>query len=402
MRTASPSPESQPRAIIHLDLDAFFCAVEELRDPSLRGKPFAVGGRPEGRGVVSSCSYAARAYGVHSAMPMAQAVRLCPDLIVIRPHFQEYRLASSQVMAKLRQQTDLVEQISIDEAFLDVTSNPRPAREIAGALQADIRETLSLPCSLGIATNKLVAKIANDVGKAAAKSGTPPNALTIVPPGEEAAFLAPLPVEMLWGVGPKTAEKLAALGITTIGQLAQRHEVDMLRRFGQHGFDLVRRARGIDNRPLVTHHKAKSISQEVTFTKDCRSVDELRRTLRRQVEHIATRLVKNDLTARTVKIKIRWPDFTTLTRQTTLGKPTSEGDVIAAAAEELFKQVWSRGRAVRLIGVGVSGLEKPPRQIGLWDRDWEKEHRLQQAIAALRERFGEQALSRGLHPREET
>ncbi len=398
-----PTPTDSPRSIIHLDLDAFYCAVEEQRDPSLRGKPFAVGGRPEGRGVVASCSYAARARGVRSAMPMARAVRLCPKLIIVSAHFSDYRKASHKVMDKLRERTPLVEQISIDEAFLDVTDLPNPAQEIARALQADIQETLGLPCSLGIASNKLVAKIANDVGKAAARSGSPPNALTVVPPGEEAAFLAPLPVNMLWGVGPKTAEKLAALGITTIGELAERSEVEMLRRFGQPGYDLVQRARGIDTRPILTHHETKSISQETTFAKDIHNGDQLRQTLRNQSQHIAQQLQKKGLTARTVKLKLRWPDFTTLTRQITLGQPTADGEVITKAAEELFEHVWRRGRPVRLLGVGVSGLEKPPQQLGLWDRDWEREYRIQQAIRELRDRFGEEALWRGfpLPPTEE-
>ncbi len=197
------------RRIIHLDLDAFYCAVEEQRDPSLIGKPFAVGGQPDQRGVVSSCSYAARAHGVRSAMPMRTALNLCPELLIVSSHFSAYRAASQQVMKRLRSLTPLVEQISIDEAFLEVTDLPDPVKEIAHRLQDGIRGDLNLPCSLGIATNKLVAKIATDVGKMAVKKGVSPNAITIVPPGEEAAFLAPLPVRMLWGVGPKTAEKLA-------------------------------------------------------------------------------------------------------------------------------------------------------------------------------------------------
>jgi DNA polymerase-4 len=386
------------RRIIHLDLDAFYCAVEEQRDPSLMGKPFAVGGRPDQRGVVSSCSYAARVYGVRSAMPMRTALGLCPKLLIVSSHFSAYRAASRQVMRKLRNLTPLVEQISIDEAFLEVTDLPDPIEEIAYQLQEDIRGNLSLPCSLGVATNKLVAKIATDVGKMAVEKGVPPNAITIVPPGDEAMFLSQLPVKMLWGVGPKTAEKLALLDIATIGDLAAHPEIDLVRRFGKVGYDLSLRARGIDNRPIVTEHEAKSISQEVTYAQDVRDADKLYRTMQKQSQHIAQQLVKQGLTARTIKIKLRWPDFTTLTRQTTPGQPFDDEETIAHHAIELFEKEWqlANRQPVRLIGVGVSGLENPPKQIGLWDHDWQKDEKLQQAIRDLQSRFGEQALSRGI------
>ena len=209
-----------PRKILHLDLDAFFCAVEELRDPTLKQKPFAVGGSPEGRGVVASCSYAARQFGVRSAMPMSEAVRCCPNLIIVGNARGEYSRMSGRVMAYLHDMSPLVEQISIDEAFLDVSDLPDEAEILARRLQSTICTELDLPCSLGVATNKLVAKIANDVGKVRVRSGDYPNAITVVPPGEEAAFLAPLPVRALWGVGPKTAERLAAWGMNTIGDIA--------------------------------------------------------------------------------------------------------------------------------------------------------------------------------------
>ena len=211
MRTRDQSDSDIYRQIIHLDLDAFYCAVEEQLDPSLKGLPFAVGGRPDQRGVVSSCSYAARARGVRSAMPMARAIQLCPQLKIVPPHFKTYHEASRKVMKKLRALTQLVEQLSIDEAFMDVSELTDGAEALGRQLQNEIRTELDLPCSLGIAANKLVAKIATDVGKTAKisiKSGSPPNALMVVPPGKEAEFLAPLPVEMLWGVGPKTGEKL--------------------------------------------------------------------------------------------------------------------------------------------------------------------------------------------------
>ncbi len=384
------------RSIIHLDLDAFFCAVEEQRDPSLRGIPFAVGGSPEGRGVVSSCSYAARVYEVRSAMPMARAVVICPDLKIVSSHYSAYREASRAVMKILRGYTHLVEQISIDEAFLDVTDIHRPVDELAREIQQTINETLGLPNSLGVASNKLVAKIATDVGKKFAEKGIPPNAIKIVPPGKEAEFLAPLSVDMLWGVGPKTAAKLSELDIRTIGDLAIKTDIDMMRRFGKNGYELAQRARGIDKRPIVLSHEVKSISQEVTYAKDIRDENQLRETLERQSDHIAKQLHRQGLTARTVKIKVRWPDFTTLTRQTTLGQPTNDGGEITKAALKLFRTVWKRPRAVRLLGVGVTGLDSPPRQIGLWDKDWEKERKIQDLLTQVHEKYGEDILSRGI------
>ncbi|MEN9934171.1 MAG: polymerase [Chloroflexota bacterium] len=390
------------RTIIHLDLDAFFCAVEEQRDETLRGKAFAVGGRPESRGVVSSASYAARRFGVRSAMPMAHAARLCPELIVVPPNFDAYRGASQQVMARLHDLTPLVEQISIDEAFLDVTALDEPGDVLAGRMQATIRDELALSCSLGVASNKLVAKVATDVGKSLARSGKMPQAICVVPPGDEAAFLAPLPATALWGVGPKTAEKLAALGMDTIGDIAAWSADDLARRFGQHGEDLALRARGIDDRPIVTERAAKSISQETTFARDVTDRALLERTLREQAGEIARKLRRHDLMGTTVKLKIRWPDFTTPTRQLTVPQPTDEPEEIARAALRLFQQVWSQGQPVRLIGVGVSGLGSPPRQLSLWDVPAEptpeqraRQERVQVALAALKARFGDGVVRRG-------
>lgn len=383
-------------SIIHLDLDAFFCAVEEQREPALRGKAFAVGGRPEARGVVSSCSYAARQFGVRSAMPMARALRLCPGLVIISPHYQAYTAASRQVMDCLHNLTTLVEQISIDEAFMDVSGFTEPVERIACRLQAAIRDELGLPCSIGVASNKLVAKIATEVGKAARRGSGPPNALTVVSPGTEAAFLAPLPVAMLWGVGPKTAGRLAELGIQTIGDLAVLPEMDLARRFGKHGLEMARYARGIDHSPIVTSHTAKSISQETTYARDVSDEPELRATLRSLSHQVAERLQKNHLSGMTVKLKLRWPDFTTLTRQATLDKPTDQGELIFRTAEQLFDKVWSRGKPVRLLGVGVTGLDPRPRQLSLWEVGSERDHRLQAAIVELQARYGKDVLTRGI------
>jgi DNA polymerase-4 len=389
------------RTIVHLDLDAFFCAVEEQRDPRLRGTPFAVGGRPESRGVVASASYMARKFGVHSAMPMSQAARLCPDLVVVPPNFTAYRAASQQVMARLNALTPLVEQISIDEAFLDVTALAEPGEMLAAQLQARIRDDLALSCSLGVASNKLVAKVATDVGKSLVRSGKMPQAICVVPPGDEAAFLAPLPATALWGVGPKTAQKLAELSILTIGEIAAWPAADLARRFGQHGDDLARRARGLDDRPIVTVRAAKSISQETTFARDVADRATLERTLREQAGEIARKLRREDLMGTTVKLKIRWPDFTTPTRQLTLPQPTDEVETIAEAALRLFGQIWPSGQAVRLIGVGISGLGSPPRQLSLWDapaaptpEELAHQQRVQAALAAIQARFGAAAVRR--------
>ena len=387
------------RTIIHVDLDQFFCACEEQRDPTLKGKPFAVGGRPEGRGVVASASYAARTFGVRSAMPMAHAVRLCPELIVVRPNFPTYREASQQVMERLHTFTDLVEQISIDEAFLDVSALGEPGEQVAQRLQATIRAELGLSCSVGVAANKLVAKIATDVGKSMARSGVLPSAICVVPPGEEAAFLAPLPASALWGVGPKTAEKLAGMGILTIGDIAAWPPNDLTRRFGQHGEDLARRARGQDERPIVTERAAKSISQETTFAHDVRDRARLEQTLRAQAQEVAAKLQRKGLMGTSVKLKIRWPDFTTPTRQLTLPQPTDDVELITDAALRLFNQTWLERQPVRLIGVGVGGLGTPPKQLTLWDVPTPKEQarqaKLREALAAVQARFGIGVVRRG-------
>jgi DNA polymerase-4 len=333
------------RTIIHLDLDAFFCAVEELNNPSLRGKPFAVGGRPEERGVVASCSYAARAFGVHSAMPMSQALRLCPDMLIVSHSRGRYSEMSRQVMERLNNLSPLVEQISIDEAFVDISDlcmeskvsrlSALEGREtfdsattLARKLQKQIMDELRLPCSIGVASNKLVAKIATDVGKKAAlgsRKGPMPSypfALTVVPAGSEAEFLSPLPVSMLWGVGPKTEKRLSELGIHIIGELAAMGESTLGRLFGENGREMARHALGLDDRPVVTERATKSISQETTFSRDVYNDKMLESTLKELSYEVGKNLRHEGLAGMTVKLKLRWPDFTTLTRQATLPTPT--------------------------------------------------------------------------------
>jgi DNA polymerase IV len=384
-----------PRTILHIDLDAFYCAVEETLNPELRGKAFAVGGKPEERGVVASCSYAARRMGVRSAMPMGRALRLTPGLIIVSSRHSLYSEVSHQVMQRLHDLTSLVEQISIDEAFLDISEIRELPESVARKLQARIRDELQLPCSIGIASNKLVAKIATEVGKSLALREIkamgevkPPNAVTVVPFGEEAAFLSPLPADMLWGVGPKTSARLTELGIHTIGDIAKWPESEMVRMFGENGRDLARHSKGIDDRPITTERETKSISQEITFSRDVRDDKVLEKTIHEQSAEVARQLRKNDLAGSTVKLKIRWPDFTTLTRQTTFNHRTDQEDEIARAALDLLKSVRKPNQAVRLIGVGVSGIGQPIRQLGLWDVDNEKSRKLQEAVDELREKYG--------------
>src|SRR5688572_22457044 len=391
-----------PRTILHIDLDAFFCAVEETQNPELHGRAFAVGGKPEERGVVASCSYAARRMGVRSAMPMAKALRLSPGLIIVSSRHHLYREVSRQVMERLHDLTALVEQISIDEAFLDISDIREAPETLARNLQTRIRDELQLPCSIGIASNKLVAKIATEVGKSLSLRNTqsegkiaPPNALTVVPFGGEATFLSPLPADMLWGVGPKTSARLTELGIHTIGDIAKWPESEMIRLFGENGRDLARHAKGMDDRPITTERETKSISQEITFSRDVRDDKLLEKTVREQSAEVARQLRKNELAGSTVKLKIRWPDFTTLTRQTTFNHRTDQEDEIAKAALDLLRSVRKPNQAVRLIGVGVSGLGAPIRQLGLWDMDNEKARRLQDAVDTLQEKYGNNVIHKG-------
>ena len=386
------------RKILHLDLDAFFCAVEELHAPALKGKPFAVGGKADQRGVVASCSYAARLYGLHSAMPMRRAIKLCPDLIVVSHRLGNYSEMSKKVMA-LIDITPFIEKISIDEAFMDVTGIPEPLVDIAKSLQERVNKQFDLPISIGGGTNKLVAKIANDWGKSQNKLPQPPNAITIIPPGEEAAFLAPLPVRSLWGIGPKTSEKLNNIGIATIGSLAKTPDETLTMLFGHYGSELRERALGIDHRAINLEHGVKSVSNEVTYVKDQNTEEVLLSTLRNLSEQVGRRLRKRDLAGTTIQIKLRWSDFTTITRQTTLPSPTNLDQEILMAAEKIFRGNWTKGKFVRLIGVGVSNLSPPIHQLSFWDDEHEKRVNLTKAVDQLRERFGKDIIKHAYHMR---
>jgi DNA polymerase-4 len=384
-----------PKKILHIDLDAFFCSVEENNDPSLRGKPFAVGGRPDQRGVVASCSYAARMFGIRSAMPMAQALKLCPDLIVISGRHGDYGKISHQVMDYLDTLTPLVEQVSIDEAFLDVSDLPEPGGVLAKTIQDHICDHFHLPCSIGVASSKLVAKIATDFGKASRRFPVAPQAITVVNPGDEAEFLAPLPTNALWGIGPKTADRLAEIGIKTIGDIAKTPREELTLHLGKFGEDLGRRALGIDNSSIHTSHEVKSVSNETTFANDVKDVETLYETLHWLSDSVGSRLRKKNLKGTTVKLKLRWKDFTTLTRQITLSNPTNDDREIYAAVKDLFNKTWEKGKPVRLLGVGVTQFDQSVRQLSLWDTPRKKDGSLFSAVDDVRNRYGKDSLIRG-------
>jgi DNA polymerase IV len=376
----------EARTIFHLDLDAFFCAVEELRNPALKGKPFAVAGKPDQRGVVSSASYPARKFGVRNAMPTSQALRLCPRLILVQHSHGVYGEYSRRVMSVLHDYADNLQQISVDEAFLDVTGLSPDPRALALEVQARIHSEVGLPASIGVAVNKLVAKMASGAAK--------PNGVKVIAPGEEAAFFAPMPVGELWGIGKATVPRLEALGFRTIGQLQLAEPAALRRVFQNHAESVIARARGIDDSPVRADHDAKSISEEITYARDVRDPEVLRKTLLSLSDQVAARLRKNDVHARTVHLKLRWQDFTTVTRQTTLAQPTQLGDEIFHAVEHLWRATWRKGDLVRLLGVGVTGLSDG-LQIGLFE-EAEREDRLKLArtIDQLRAQYGNDVVKR--------
>lgn len=385
-----------PRLILHLDLDAFFVSVELLDRPELRGKPVAVGGRAEARGVISSASYEARKFGVRSALPTKRALQLCPDLILLAGDHAKYAAHSRRIMARLRTITPQVEQISIDEAFLDITGTELlhgAPEALAHKLHDQVRAEFGLPCSIGVAANKLVAKIATEQAK--------PDNVRIVPPGEEAAFLAPLPVRALWGVGPKTAAVLKAMRIETIGQIVSAGSEALARQLGRRAAeDLIRRAKGIDASPVVVEHEARQISQETTFARDVRDETQLRSTLLQLSEGVGRQLRGDDLGARTIAVKLRYGDFSTFTRQTTLPQAVDLDQAIFNAAWALFEANWDR-RPIRLLGVAARQIGPMAQQLDLFAPRDERPDRLIQAVDEIRDRFGRGALKRASTLREE-
>lgn len=383
------------RKILHIDLDAFFCSVEENNNPALRGKPFAVGGRPDERGVVASCSYAARLAGVHSAMPMARAIKVCPDLIIVSGRHGDYGKISQQVMDYLNTLTPLVQQISIDEAFLDLSDLPDSGENLARSIQKFVIDQFNLPCSIGVATNKLVSKIATDFGKATNRSAQPPQAITVVLPGKEADFLSPLPTKALWGIGPKTAAHLDELNIHTIGDITRIPKHELNKYLGNFGDELQKRAFGIDDSPVHTDHEVKSVSNETTFARDVSDIQMLYKTLHSLSESVGRRLRKHNLKGSTIKLKLRWHDFTTLTRQLTLVYSTNDDLEIYSAVKDLFNKTWKKGKPVRLLGVGVTQFSKSAKQLSLWDTPNKRDIKLLSAVDILRDRYGKNTIMRG-------
>jgi DNA polymerase-4 len=337
------------RQILHLDLDAFYATVEALLNPALRGKPLIVAmGDPNTRGVVSTCSYEARKFGVHSAMPLREAKRLCPQAIVVPVRHKLYSEHSQRVMKLLREISPLVEQVSIDEAYIEIEGE-RDGTAAAREIQRRIHEELQLSCTIAAASNKLVSKIACNTVK--------PRGFIVIPEGEEAAFLAPLPVGKIPGAGQVTRAKLKAKwNVETIGDLARVPAAELRAEFGKHGAYLAEAAHGSDDSPIVTDRPTKSISQENTFDRDLRSREALEKYLDEMSERVARELVSEELKARTIVLKLRYADFTTITRQVTLRVPMADEAIIRKHARELLNQHWDTARAVRLLGVGVHNL----------------------------------------------
>ena len=381
-----------PRTILHVDMDAFYAAVEQRDRPELRGKPVIVGADPKGgrgRGVVSTASYEARRFGVASAMPISEAWRRCPKGVYLHPDMERYARESARIMAILERFSDRVEPVSIDEAFLDATGSERAlgsGETIGRNLKQAIRDETQLTASVGVASSKLVAKVASDVRK--------PDGLTVVAPGTEAAFLAPLPVRRLWGVGPKMEETLAKLGVTTIGELAALDPARLGRKAGTHGHDLQRLARGEDDRDVAREAAGyKSLGQEHTYDEDTTDPTRLRATLLQLADGVAARLRAHALKARTITLKYRDEDFRTTTHARTLKCGTDSGDELFRVASELFQEVHGR-RRVRLVGLYTSHFGEPTPQLGLFELPKPATTPADRVRDELRRRFGEEAITR--------
>ena len=379
--------------ILHVDMDAFYASVEELDAPGLAGQPVVVGGTPDGRGVVAAANYTARQYGVHSAMPAAQAKRLCPHAVFIKSRMDRYTEISRALREIFARYTPLVEPLSLDEAFLDVTSSLRlfgDGDAIARRIKGEIRDELGLVASVGVAPNKFLAKLASDLEK--------PDGLVVVPADAIEEFLAPLPVSRLWGVGKVSNRGLAEMGVHTIGDLRALPEELLSSRFGRSAAHLARLARGIDDRRVVPDRDAKSISHETTFAKDIGDAELLRSWLVELGEQVATRLRRHRLRAKTVFIKVRYADFRTVTRSESLDAPTSlTRELCMTAARLLSAELARNPEPVRLLGMGVSGVTGESLEQGqLFEQeDREQQRRIDTIVDAIKSRFGNRAVGRG-------
>jgi DNA polymerase IV len=378
--------------ILHCDMDAFYASVEQRDRPELAGRPVIVGGSPGKRGVVSAASYEARKYGVHSAMPAATARRLCPQGVFLPPRIDYYAEVSREIQAIFERFTPLVEPLSLDEAFLDVAGSEHlfgPATAIGRQIKEAVRAQTRLVVSVGVAPNKFLAKIASDLGK--------PDGFVVVEPGGVQAFLDPLPIERLWGVGRQSSKVFGRLGIRTISQLRQWPMQTLVDRFGAGGEHLWQLAHGRDDRPVVPEREAKSISHETTFVRDIADCEILRAWLLELTEQVAWRMRRHGLRGRTVQLKVRFADFSTITRAQTLPEPTDITDELWQAADALLCQRMPSERpAVRLIGMGVGGFdESGMRQERLFDQeDRQRQSDLDSTADRIRARFGDDALQR--------
>ena len=381
-----PWAMNSARAILHLDMDAFYASVEQRDDPALRGRPVIVGGHPK-RGVVLAASYQVRPSGVRSAMPMVQALRLAPDAVVVPPRFQAYSEASEQVFAIFERYTPLVEPLSLDEAFLDISGSlslfGRPG-DIAARIRREVAEEVRLPCSAGIAAVKFVAKVASDLAK--------PNGQREVPEAETRAFLAPLPVARLWGVGPKLEEALHALGLRTVGDVAATDAKLLVEQLGDTGRHLAALSRGEDDRAVVPDRQAKSIGAEDTFAEDTDSPDVLQRALHAQALRVGRRLRRAALKARTVQLKVKLSDFTLLTRRRTLDSPTDDGQRLYREAAELLLRLGLR-QPVRLTGVSAQEVVGARSQLALFVEKEQRSDKLNAALDAIAARYGQSAVT---------
>lgn len=379
------------RRIFHIDLDAFFVAVERALDPSLEGKPVVVGGLPGSRGVVACASYEARPYGLRAGMPLARAYRLCPHAVFLPGRFHKYQEVSSQFMEILGRYSPFLEPLGLDEAFMDMTgfeSLYGSLVALARQIKATVRKELRIVASIGIASSKVAAKVASDYGK--------PDGLVEVPPGQDAAFLAPLPLRKLPGAGEKTGQVLQRLGIGTIGELAQVPTVTLRRLFGAYGDMLHLWATGQDSSPVSPIPAPKSISRETTFPQDTRDLNFLLATIRYLGERVGAELRSEGKKARCVTVKVRYADFHTITRHHTLREPACHDEAIfQAGAALLGKALEERREKVRLVGIGVADLVEGTQQLSLWEGQAQRLERLCQAVDKVREKYGFTALETG-------